>query len=472
MNELIPKQPFFERYEFLGSLSQGEKAAKNIQVVVQFPLLKQGEIVGQVLGNSETFGKLAEVSNINGLELVLHSNKDSDTYWEFYSDNVRLGSINRRSSAPAYGDNLSYVVSQLKFDTFDVIHHFKPRNAKKRNIVFFLAGPELMWEVPLIIDQSATDELKIDIDDSLPFSIEIKHQSFYDKNPPPNDYALETRVLALEFSTSLSETEFTNDAFVEKATEVAEDIILLVSFMSRGWITWYSYELSTPTLSKHHVRTARETSSKSIDWNDTLIERVYGREFLKSAYANLQKLRADGTDMFMPIAYYLSGLEAKYLNEQFTTLFLALEWTKDLLLPKNPELQSIIPVSDFERLSDSIKDLIRQVIHSGDIRGRIYEKMRDLNRPSLRFVLDSLLSKYELSYTDLYPAEEEFSLIKTRDLLFHTSKGMDIDHLILEYYRLRSILERLLLGLLGWRDFSRSPDRYIKGWLHEKRNSS
>jgi hypothetical protein len=479
MDELIPKQPFFERHEFLGSLVQDDKSADDLQIVVQFSLLKEGEIAGQVLGTSETFDKLARISDVTGPKLILRSKKDPDSRFEFYSDDVHLGSAQRRTWTPAYGNNIAYVVSELHFDKFEVLHRIEPRDSISRSIVFFLSGPRYMWEIISFGERSYTGEAKVDtrntkieLDDALPFSIEVKPWYFYDKSSPPDVFDLKAHVLALELSTSIKEEELTNDAFVQKAIAVIEDLILLVSFMSRGWITWYSYEFLTPTFIKRHVRRARETSSRDISWNDTLVEHGQGRQFLKSAYTNLQKLRSEGINLFMSIAYYLSGLESKYMEEQFTTLFLALERTKDLFAQHNQEYLEILSPTISEPLSNSIKDQIKRVVDSPDIRGRIYDKIRELNRPSLRFVLDSLLSKNEISYTDLYPPGEEFSLISTRDQLFHSSKKIDYDHLFREFYRLKSVLERLLLRLLGWENFARSPDIYTMKLLHEKKKSS
>jgi hypothetical protein len=327
-----------------------------------------------------------------------------------------------------------------------------------------------MWEIFSLGERSFTGETKVDIrntkidlDVVLPFSIEVKPWYFYDKSSLPDVFDLTTHILSLEFTTSILEEEFSNDAFVQKAIAVAEDLILLISFMSRSWITWYSYKLLTPTFIKRHVRRAREVSTRSINHLDTLIKHGQGRQFLKSAYTNLQKLRSEGIDLFMSIAYYLSGLESKYMEE--------LERTKDLFAQRNQEYVSILLPHLIEPLSDSIKDQIRRFVDSPDIRGRIYDKIRELNRPSLRFVLDSLLSENNISYSDLYPDSEEFSLISTRDQLFHSSKKVDYDHLFREHHRLKSILERLLLHLLGWNNYDRSPDIYTKKMLHETKKS-
>ena len=152
MEQLIPKQPFYERYEFLASLSQADVVVDGLQVVVQYHLLKQGEIRTQVLGNSTTFDKLAKISNIDGPPLTLRSSNNS---WEFRSDSFHLGSAQRRSGSPDH-EKMTFVVCELELPYFETIHHYEHRDLPFRQLTFYLAGPEYMWEVLRVGDLSYT----------------------------------------------------------------------------------------------------------------------------------------------------------------------------------------------------------------------------------------------------------------------------------------------------------------------------
>jgi len=92
-------------------------------------------------------------------------------------------------------------------------------------------------------------------------------------------------------------------------------------------------------------------------------------------------------------------------------------------------------------------------------------KIPELNRPSLRFVLDALFFRYNIDWTDIYPSTGDFTLIKTRDKLFHSSQEPNFDLLFKETNRLQAIIERLLLRMLGWEDLSHSPTDFMKKWL-------
>jgi hypothetical protein len=60
------------------------------------------------------------------------------------------------------------------------------------------------------------------------------------------------------------------------------------------------------------------------------------------------------------------------------------------------------------------------------------------------------------------------TLIKTRDTLIHDGRVKDIDFVHRETARLRAVVERALLSLLGWKDFSRTPPKFRSAWLESK----
>ena len=59
------------------------------------------------------------------------------------------------------------------------------------------------------------------------------------------------------------------------------------------------------------------------------------------------------------------------------------------------------------------------------------------------------------------------TLIDTRNKLLHSSRDLDIDLLDKETTRLQAIVERFLLRMLGWTDFSALPSKHLRKWLIE-----
>jgi len=94
-------------------------------------------------------------------------------------------------------------------------------------------------------------------------------------------------------------------------------------------------------------------------------------------------------------------------------------------------------------------------------------RVRETNDDFFDSVLDEILEKFDVEWKDLYPNNHKRTIIQTRDDLLHSSRTIDFKFLSKESYRLRSIIERILLRMLGWKDISNSPKNYIKEWLTE-----
>ena len=467
MENKLPKQPFFARHEFVGNLSNGNEVASKLHLVVQYPRTKEGGIVGKVLGTRETYTKLTRVLSLIEPFLKLTAEKGKHITTRISSEKVSLKKIYAHSR----DKDMTYTVADLNFKDITITERYKGNDGSKRCLVFFLTGPRSLWHVCASRVPSFTGEIenevhnsKIELDEHFPFEIEVTPWYFYDKTPAPYNYQLTTNVLVLNLQTKTSVKQLSNQNFVSLGRLLAEDLTLLVSFLSKHWVKWYRYELQTTNTIETYIRSIRECPTEEPRNDDTPVEENKSREFLKIGFSNLRKLRADRLDLSMPIVYYVSANEKKYLEEQFTTFFLSLERIKDLFALKE-KLQKNLSGRDFKELKTLVSDIIEKNIKPREVSEKILNKIPELNRPSTRFVLDLLLSKYNIDWIDIYPPASAFTLIKTRNELFHSSRKLNIDLLTKEVYRLQSIIERLLLRMLGWEDISRTPTDYIKKWL-------
>ncbi|MCK4307496.1 hypothetical protein KAW50_04635 [candidate division WOR-3 bacterium] len=462
MEDLWPTQTFCDRYEFVGNFSKGKEVANDLNIVFQYSKIKDVEIIGKVTGTTDAFRQLIRVINQPGNYLKLFSRNESI---QISSEKVYLrGRIGECSS---YG--YIYHEADIGLEDVTITKYYESVENSGRYITFFLAGPRVAWSVYIGVEESSTGEIKnkiknskIELNEDFPFEIEVFPYDFYDETPAPENYKLKTNVLALHFKTEKSVEQLSNEDFVAEAEKVADDLTLLVSFLSKQWVTWYRYELYTNDSIKTYVkRTNRKCSTKELHWDDILVEREKSREFLKDGFSNLRKLRSDKFDLFMPIIYFMIANEIKYVVEQFTMLFLSLEKIKDMFALK--EENSLKNLPDFKELKESISDIIDDKVGDPKVREKIQKKIPELNRPPLKFILDSLFSKYDVDWKDIYPSgTPDYTFIKTRNYLFHSSKKIDGDPLIKETYRLQVIVERLLLSILDWKDFSCSLPDYIK----------
>ena len=394
------------------------------------------------------------------------------------SEKVRIGPLVFR---PGYGDEIVYSIADLVLEEIYITKQFRPNDSLVRSLSFFLDGPRSYWQVwdfPFFSDSSDIDDKtnasKIELEKDFPFEISVATVPYYEKVLVPENCELTTDVHILYLKTQESVEELPDDDFVRLGRELANDLTLLVTLLSRSWVTWYRYEIKKSNVIENYVRRSRECRTTEIDWNDGLVERHSTKRFFKVAFKKIRKLRSDGFDLNMPIIFYITGCEAKYLEEKFAILFLSLEKIKDMFelekylenLPKKKFRKLRSPV--IETIKENLETLIENKDELPKIFDTIQKKIPELNRPSLNdILLGSLFSKdrYDIEWKDIYPLGSKFTLINTRNKIFHTKQKIDIKVLVKETRRLQAIVERLLLRILGWNDFSRSPDEITKRWL-------
>src|SRR5262249_54984706 len=126
-----------------------------------------------------------------------------------------------------------------------------------------------------------------------------------------------TSVMALEMVPRPGAESLSDDALLAIASELADDLTLLVSFVSRGWVVWHQYHfLKTDCIKTHtrHFRTPGRvkpgTSDGPIAWGKT-------RDFLRVALPRLRKRRAEASDITMALTYCVIADSDGYVDEQF-----------------------------------------------------------------------------------------------------------------------------------------------------------
>lgn len=474
MSELLPKKLFSEKLEFIGSISKNGKTVDGLHFVVQYSKIKNTGIIGNIIGTTHNYYDLKKIAYLPGLYCELNFETNGTRRQYIKSKKVLIESLHGK---PAESNELKYIIADLKFEDITDITELKGNNGSERNLTFFLNGPTKIWEIRYARGAFFDGSVKMDVYNSkldlgldLPYEIEVMPWYFYDKVQEPNEYETTTNIYALNLRTKKSIKELSDANFVKSGEKIVEDILLLISFLSRSWVVWYRHTLVTKDVVRIYTKESRKCSSREPQDLDRLIQHGKTREFLKLAVNSLQKLRVNGLDITTSIIYYLSVNEAKYLENKFSILFLSLERIKDIYSIKE-NLSRNISSSKFKKIKSLLSKIITDKSSSSDVACKMKDKLPELNRPSLRNVLGSLFKRYSITWKDIYPSGNDFTLVKTRDVLFHSSTGINEDLLFKEYYRLRIIIDRLLLRILDWPDLSLVPSSYIKKWLIESMES-
>jgi hypothetical protein len=374
-----------------------------------------------------------------------------------------------------------YKIAEIDCEDVKIVTKHDPiENLIERRLSFFLAGNPKIWlrDPDELSFSSFTGKIertfkqfKINLGENFPGEIEIVPRFFHDQSTRESIIG---RVPVLQITTTEPEQSLSNEQFIELGIKTADDLVLLVSLIHKRWATWYLYELQTQDTEQIFYRNVPRESLPELDILGPLVTNDKIEEFLKVGLKNLQRLRAESFNLSMPIAYFIAGHEARHLEEQFAITFLSLEKLKDMFARKE-KYDPNLPRSSFEKfreltgLSKLIEESVPKIENQREDHALTIKNIQDqipvLNHPPIRFVVEKLLSKYQLDWKELYPLESKVTLIKTRDKLFHTSAEPNADFLLKETERLQALVGRLLLRLLGWEDISCSPPDYLQDIL-------
>lgn len=465
---LWDKQPFNEKHEVLASFSIQNITISNILTIIQYSLIEPSEIRGKIVGSAEMCTKLMPIFSANMPYFCFTSEINNGQI--ISSKNGMFKSMKLMNQSINIDKKMIDTIAELNFLELKIKEQFKETpETTERHLTFFLSGPRRHWPVRTLKTGSPIGDIKvklirstIEVTDTLPFKIEILPYYFHAEDPTRNNFEMTTSVMALHFSTDYSYDHLSNDEYIHKAIAVADDLILLTSFISRKWIRWYRYCLETNNLVESFIRRVSLTSCSEPDLDNGLIDFADFEKFVKVAFKSLQKLRQENFDLSVPIYYYISSNETQFLEDKYAILFLALEKIK-ALYARSQQIEYLMDKTSFKQLKIQVEDIIKKQQFENE--DQIIEKIPELKRRSIKNVIKSMLNKLNITWNDIYPPGTDFTFVDTRNKLFHTDTPVDMEFLAKEYERLRIIVERIIFSYLGW---SSSPSSLIKStqkWL-------
>ena len=234
----------------------------------------------------------------------------------------------------------------------------------------------------------------------------------------------------------------------ESTTEVADDLCLVASLASRSVVNWHRYTLHGAV--DRDYRRALFENDESMREGEGMVFHGGGSELLlPGALDELQRWRELGVELRGPIQTVAHAHRIPVLEQRFTAYFQALEQLKDMFATSR-NLEFILGTSAWKRIASSVRKLVRaHPTLDEDVRVALQTKVPELRRRSIRDVLEKMATELDVQFGDLYPAGTQPSFLATRNLLTHTSKDVELEALILEQMRVRTIAERFLFAFLG-----------------------
>lgn len=463
------RPPFHRREEFIASISAEASVISDLRVIVQYPEASVGEITALVTGDQKLAMDLRNFISAHPGPWSLKSRQlgDRTEGQSITSDRVWIRRIDTRT----FSEHEGQVVAHLWFEDF-VIRLFASREGPKRQLAFFLAGPR-PWMTFWTHGQSYTGDVEqnvqgssLAIDADLQYELNVRPWYFYDQDNNDAKVALTTHTMAVILESSVPPESLSDEEFLKTCSRLVDDLTLLASFVCRERVQWFGYSLSSIDVCVTFRRAGTEPTNTEYSASDLPFDRTKLYQFYATAYKGLRRLREEKIDITSAVHFFIDGCNrSRLVHEQFAMLFFALEHIKDILAVKLG-LVHILEDSEFTFLRRELRSLLKRQSFEPTSIGHISEKLLELNRYSLKHCLSTILAKYGVEYLDLYPQKDkEMPFIHTRNELFHTAAEIEPFQLLKETERLRIIIQRLILRLLGWQDLHLCPSPIEKGWL-------
>lgn len=462
---IYDERPFYRTIECVGTLSSGGEKVDNLQIEIEYSETKPDTIRGTVIGSAEDSARIMRLSSgPDEWKLVAEDSRGGGEF-RLFSDTVAVTSM-----AMMWNSDQKPVRPILRFELLDFrkIRTFsKSQESEPRRLLYFLDGPERPWEGAIQREISDGGEFiyqnsYLDLDLRSPLRLFVTKELFTDQDPDDSSTSLRTHVPMLGVSTDAPEAELSTDRFVERADQLLEDVLLLMSLGSKQWSVWFASQLIVPgNLIQDRVQTtSRTVSNQEPAENMVPVPPSDALDFLQTVLPRYRDFRREGCAMKTAIQTTLASREEDYVESQFLSLFTALETLKNIFAEQEG-LVTLLDQDTFEEMRSDLKDVVREHIggdENSDLRKEIYKSMFGLNRPSLQSLLNGMFEKYDTGIEDLYPQDKKSTLKDTRNNLVH-GRGApdDTSKLTNEILRLQALVNRLILRMLGWNDVSQCP---------------
>ncbi|MDH3889573.1 MAG: hypothetical protein OEV49_00690 [candidate division Zixibacteria bacterium] len=470
MEEIYPKQPFDDVHRFIGELKADEHTVDGLQIVAQYSLDKPGPIRIVIEGDSEVRKTLRTVLDKNPHSLSVKStDKDEggkrilmDDVWlkDWHSSEFPdfLGRFGTRSP----DDRLFRPIVELRASSLLATPETFMGDSERPHIEYFFPAQHNFWALYVLEGQRESQSgldpergCEVLIGRDLPFSAKLL-PSRLERFDQASGYMWTSRNHSLKLKLDGEAGEVS----LKECMPYADAVSLAVSVATRTRTAWLRAHIGLRKEVSRFMVARLELEERGVSYAPWLIDVGSSlRMYLDTAVNRIREFSNQGIDLRVALeSWHQARLQTNTTN-QFLLLFVCLEKLKDLYARKAGLLQ-IQSDAEYIKLASAIDGVLGDCIAEPKIRRQVSSKLRELNRPTFRSVLQRMLDHYKVPWRDLYPPDAKLGFIRTRDTLLHSTDPVPPDRLYNDMERVQAIVDRLLLRLLGWDDLSATPSEY------------
>lgn len=363
------------------------------------------------------------------------------------------------STTRYWGSNLSETTIFCSPQNLCIIDiHDTSKNATEAHVNFLITNNSFL--TPSYIRESSyngnlkhkkINNIKYELDD-----IDVEFERHFKGKIDDNEVFTQWSYLVATCKIDFSARE--SNKIREKYLQNLDDFLLLTSFSCRqrtACLGWEAQDI-TSTIKYYRGNFTFPEPSKT-DINNTLIDINESKNFLDSCFRFFGSYKNK-----LPLRNSLQSIVASsegnmVLEQEFLANFSALE-SLILEFRRSEELEFILQEHEWRPLKSciekSIKDFDSPKIDA-KTRSRLYAKLSEINRLSLREAYDLFCSEYAIPTRDLWAVfgdKEHAGLSEIRNRLIHGDPFPHtlIDSLANANAHLRILVERSLLRFMGW----------------------
>jgi hypothetical protein len=466
-NDLLPTSPFSKTLAFAGVFEARERKTPQLSIEIAYSLTNSHPPTGIIRGTSADYSALEHFFRAKKEPLcTLRSvSKEREA---IICTGVRIHRISERHFPEDEQSTIHQVLGHFAIERVDIRTVFgTPAAEDKRQLTFLLTGPSELWLCDAIRTLSYTGDISVEHRepalplDSVRDQVSTAPHFAYAEHPRAKGAPRETRQVEL-FALRVDDAfESARDgtAFAADSSALADTLCLLMSFLSKTYISWFACTYSDGQEVLQSYRDVRTTDSEAPDWEELVLDPQDIRAFLNQAFAGYEKSALTGFDLRMPMLHYIWAQSSRFAEDRFTTLFFALEKLLSSLDERDPE-DDLLTDPELRKLWRVMCPTLEEIGKTPKQMELMLAKRRELQRAPLMHRIKRHLCSLGIDISDIGGEGGLRTMARVRNLLAHEKGEVPIDKVVYETRRLETIVERMLLKLLSWSGKTRTPTYY------------
>lgn len=463
-SDALPSSPYTKTHTFAGVFEVGELTTAQLSIEIAYSLTNGHPPVGLIRGTGADFRALEDFfrTKKGSLCTLCSISKEREA---ITCTDVRIQHLTEKYFPKDEQSTIHQALGRFVFERVDIRNEFKrPATEKRRQATFILAGPSDLWLTFASRTLSYSGDISIEHSDpTLPLdstrdNVSTSPHFVYENYPRAGGSPRQTAQAEL-FSLVVDdafELERERTAFIADSTALVEKLCLLISFLSKAYITWFACSYSDGNEILQSYRSVRASNAEAPGFEEVVLDTKDIRPFLNQALVGFDKRAGSGFDLRIPLLYYIWAQSSRFVEDRFTTLFFTLEKLLSSLDESEPE-DDLLTAPELSKLWKVMQPALEEMGKTPHQIELVLAKRQELRRAPLMHRIERHLKALEIDVSDIGGANGLRKMSGVRNLLAHEKGEVPIGKVIYETHRLVTVVERMLLKLLFWNGKHRTP---------------